>query len=91
VIGVFFNVLNIDGSFSEQVFERSELFRWIATHGNLQARRNVSHPTNQQFVFWPSAWNLARLIPNELQSLLARERLALGLVLHDDNPLFDED
>ena len=87
VIGVYFDIPNADGTLSDQVFERSEIYRWIATLGNSRAHRNVSHPINQQFIFRPEAWNLVRRVSNELQVLLQQERLALGLVPYDENPL----
>jgi hypothetical protein len=65
VIGVYFDVPNSDGTISEQVFERSDLYRWIGTSGSYRAKRNVCHPINQQFVFCPSAWNLVRPISND--------------------------
>jgi hypothetical protein len=77
VIGVYFDVPNSDGTLSEQVFERSDLYRWIGTPGTERAVRNVIHPMNQQFVFRPLAWDLARPISNELlQELLYQERSA---------------
>ena len=91
VFGVYFDVPNSDGTISEQVFETSDLYRWIGTSGSYQAKRNVCHPINQQFVFRPSAWNLVRPISNELQELLKQERLALGLVTYDENPLSQVD
>ena len=91
VIGVYFDIPNSDGTISEQVFERSDLYRWIGTSGSYRAKRNVCHPINQQFVFRPSAWNLVRPISNELQELLQQERLALGLVNYDENPLSQVD
>jgi hypothetical protein len=91
VIGVYFDVPNSDGTISEQVFERSDLYRWIGTSGSYRAKRNVCHPINQQFVFRPSAWNLVRPISNELQELLQQERLALGLVNYDENSLSQVD
>ena len=87
VIGVYFDIPNADGTLSDQVFERSEIYRWIATLGNSRAHRNVSHPINQQFIFRPEAWNLVRRVSNELQVRLQQERLALGLVPYDENPL----
>ena len=91
VIGVYFDVPNSDGTISEQVFERSDLYRWIGTSGSYRAKRNVCHPINQQFFFRPSAWNLVCTISNELQELLQQERLALGLVNYDENSLSQVD
>ncbi len=87
VTGVYFDIPNADGTLSDQVFERSEIYRWIATLGNSRAHRNVSHPINQQFIFHPEAWSLVHRVSNELQVLLQRERLAMGLVPYDGNPL----
>jgi hypothetical protein len=91
VIGVYFDIPNSDGTLSEQVFERSEIYRWIATLGNSRAHRNVSHPINQQFIFRPEAWSLVRRVSSELQVLLHRERVAMGLLPYDENPLTAED
>jgi hypothetical protein len=89
--GVHFDVPDSTGRISDQVFERSELYRWIATPGTLSARRNVSHPFNRQVVPRSTAWNLVRPVSAELQALLHRERRALNYPLVDDNPLTDED
>ena len=76
--GVHFDVPDFNGRITEQVFERSQLYRWIATQGNLNARRNVSHPFNQQFVSCSVAWDLVRLACAKLHALLHREQLALN-------------
>ncbi len=70
IVGVYFNVPNRHRDTTDQVFERSQLYRWIATSGNLRSRQNVSHPINQQFVPRPSAWNLVRPVTANLQALL---------------------
>ena len=89
--GVHFDIPDSNGRISEQVFERSDLYRWIATPGNLNARRNVSHPFNQQFVSRSVAWDLVRPVSEELQAILHRERVALNYPLEDDNLLTDVD
>jgi hypothetical protein len=91
VVGVYFDIPHKNGDTTNQVFERSQLYRWIATPGNLRSRRNVSHPINKQFVPRPSAWNLVRPITADLQALLHGERRALNLILLDENPLTDDD
>ncbi len=90
-MGVYFDIPDRNGDTTNQVFERSQLYRWIATPGNLRSRRNVSHPINQQFVPRPSAWNLVWPVTADLQALLHRERQALNLVLLDGNLLTDDD
>ncbi len=90
VIGVYFDIPNSDGTLSEQVFEQSEIYRWISTPGNLQACRMFAIQINQQFIFHPEAWSLVRRVSNELQVLLQRERLATGLVHYDENPLTEK-
>ncbi len=55
VVGVYFDVPDINGDVTDQVFERSQLYRWIATPGNMRMCQNISHPINQQFVPCPSA------------------------------------
>jgi hypothetical protein len=89
--GVHFDVPDSNGRISEQVFERSDLYRWIATPGNLNACRNVIHPFNQQFVSRSVAWDLVRPVCEELQTILHRERVALNYPLVDENPLTDVD
>ena len=89
--GVHFDVPDSNGHITEQVFEWSQLYRWNATPGNLNARRNVCHPFNQQFVSGSVAWYLVRPACKELQALLHQEQLALGYPLEDENPLTDED
>ncbi len=91
VVGVYFDVPDRNGNTTEQVFERSQLYRWIETPENLRSRQNVSHPINQQFVPRPSAWNLVRPVTADLQALIHRERQALNPVVLDENPLTDND
>ena len=68
--GVHFDVPDSDGHITDQVFERSQLYRWIATPGNLNACRNVCHPLNQQFVSRSVAWDLVHPASKEIQALL---------------------
>ena len=58
VIGIYFDVPNSDRTLSEQVFERSDHYRWKGTPGEQREKRNVIHPMNQQFVFvhWHGIW-----------------------------------
>ena len=88
--GVYFDVPGSNGVISEQVFERSQLYRWIATRGSLRSSRDVSHPINRQFVLRLSAWNLVRPVNTDLQGLLHRERQALNLVMVDEDPITAE-
>jgi hypothetical protein len=88
IVGVYFDVPNRNGGINAQVFEKSAVYRWIATAGDgLRSRQNVSHPINQQFVFHPSAWNLVHPVTVDLQELLHQERIALNLAMVDENPL----
>jgi hypothetical protein len=91
MIDVYFDIPNVDGTLSNQVFERLELYRWIATPGTVRTRREVSHPINQQWVFRPSAWALVCRVSNDHQLLLQRERVALGITPQDESPLSQED
>jgi hypothetical protein len=68
--GVHSDIPDTSGRITKQVFERSQLYRWIATPGNLNARRNVCHPLNQQFVSCSVAWDFVRPAYEELQALL---------------------
>jgi hypothetical protein len=89
IMGVYFDVPNRNGDTTNKVFEWSQLYRWIATPGNMGSRQNVSHLINQQFIPRPSAWNLVYPVTTNLQALLHWERQALNLVLLDENPLTD--
>ncbi len=70
IVGVYFDIPDRNGDTTDQVFERSQLYRWIGTPGNLRSCRNISHPINQQFAPRPSAWNLLRPVTADLQALL---------------------
>jgi hypothetical protein len=87
-MGVHFNVSNL---YAHHVFERSAIFRHIATPGAMLARRNVLHPITKEMVPRDSAWNFVRCIDPVLQETLHRERLALGLPLEDADPINDND
>jgi hypothetical protein len=91
VVGMYFDIPDRNGDTTDQVFERSQLYRWIATPENMRSHQNVSHPINQQFVPRPSAWNLVWPVTANLQALLHSERQALNLVLLDENPQTDND
>ena len=67
--GVHFDIPDTNGRISDHVFEQSGIYRWIATPGNLSARRNVSHPFNRQAVARSTARNLLRPVSAELQAL----------------------
>ena len=86
-----FDVLNAKGGLSEQVYEHSSLYQFIATPGMLRARRNVFHPHNQQCVPRTAAMSLVWPATAVLQARLHRERQVLGYSLVDDNPLVDVD
>jgi hypothetical protein len=91
MVAVYFDIPNVDRTLSKQVFERSDLYRWIATPGSFRAKQNVCHPINQQGFFCPSAWALVCHVHNKHQLLLQRERVALGLISQDESPLSQED
>ncbi len=38
VVGVYFDISDIHGHITDQVFKRSQLYRWIATPGNMRMR-----------------------------------------------------
>ncbi len=46
IVGVCFNVPDRNGDTTDQVFEQSQLYRWIATPGNMRMRQSISHPIN---------------------------------------------
>ena len=37
VVGVYFDIPDRNGDTTDQVFERSQLYRWVATPGNLRS------------------------------------------------------
>jgi hypothetical protein len=38
IVGVYFDIPDIHGHITDQVFKRSQLYRWIATPGNMRMR-----------------------------------------------------
>ncbi len=76
---------------NQQVYERSALYRYIATPGTLSTRRNIIHPFTRGPTAWNRAWDFVLPVDPVLQETLHHERLALGLLLGDDNPLNDND
>ena len=90
---VHFDVPTANGATirNQQVYERSALYRFIATPGTLRAFRNIIHPFTRAPIARNSALDFVRPVDPALQETLHSERLALGLLLEDDNPLNDND
>ncbi len=76
---------------NQQVYERSALYQCIATPGTLSARKNIIHPFTHAPIARNRAWDFVRPVDPALQETLHCERLALSLLLEDDNPLNDND
>ncbi len=74
---------------NQQVYERSALYRCIAIPGILSAIRNIIHPFTHAPIAWNRAWDFVHPVEPALQEALHCERLALSLLLEDDNPLND--
>jgi hypothetical protein len=90
---VHFNVPNPNETTipNMQVYEQSALYRCIATPGALSARRNIIHPLTRVSIARNRAWDYVRPVDSELLETLHRERLVLGLLLEDENPLTEDD
>jgi hypothetical protein len=76
---------------SQQVYEKSALYRFVGTQGDLSLRRTLTHPFTRVQIALNLAWDCIRPVAPALQETLHRERSALGLLLEDDNPLNDND
>lgn len=79
--GVRFLVPDESGVISDQVFEYTALHRHVATHGYLEAFRNVKHPITRASVPRNIAASYIRHVPPSLQRLINDERQRLGLPL----------
>ncbi len=90
---VHFDVPSANGTTipNQQVYERLTLYRCIATPGALSARRNIMHPLTRVPIARNRAWDFVRPVDTALLETLHRKRLALGLLLEDDNPLNEDD
>jgi hypothetical protein len=76
---------------SQQVYEKSALYRFVGTQGDLSLRRTLTHPFTRVRIARNLAWDCVSPVDPALQETLHRERSALGLLLEDDNPLNDND
>ena len=94
-VAVYFNLPSTDGTTttpkSQQVYEQLALHQLVGTQGELRSRRTLSHPFTRVRIARNLAWDYVIPVAPTLQETLHRERLALGLLLVDDNPLNDED
>ena len=90
---VHFNVPDTNGVTvsSQQVYEKSALYRAIATPGILSAFRNFVHPLTRVPIAHNRAWDYVHPVNSALREILHRERFELGLLLEDDNPLTEDD
>ena len=78
-------------SANQQVYDRSALFRCIATQDTLSAFRNIFHPLTRARIARTRALSYVLPVSSSLLATLHRERLMLNLPLEDDNPLNDDD
>ena len=76
---------------SQQVYEKSALYRFVGMQGDLSIRRTLTHPFNRVRIARNLAWDCVRPVAPALQETLHRERSVLGLLLEDNNPLNDND
>jgi len=92
-VAVHFDVPTANGAtiLNQQVYERLALYHFITTPDTLRVHRNIIHPFIRAPIAWNRAWDFVRPVVPALQETLYRERLALGLLLEDDNPLNDND
>ena len=87
VRGVYFDVPGDDGRLSEQIFEYSRIYRFIATLGSLSQFRKVRHPINLQTVLRTEALDLVRPVPDEIHAILTAERVRRQLPVLDPKPV----
>jgi hypothetical protein len=76
---------------SQQVYEKSALYRFIGTQGELSLQRTLTHPFTRVRIAQNLAWDCVRSVAPALQETLHRERSMLSLLLKDENPLNDND
>jgi hypothetical protein len=76
---------------SQQVYEKSALYQFAGTQGDLSLRRTLTHPFTRVRIARNLEWDCVRPVAPALQETLHREQLALGLLLEDGNPLNDND
>jgi hypothetical protein len=94
---VYFDLPNNDGTTttptSRQVYEHSALYRFVGSQYEFPspAQFFLYHPFTRVRIARNLAWNYVIPVSSTLQDTLHRERLALGLILEDDNPLTVED
>ena len=72
--GVTFNIVDENGISSEQVFERSALFRFIYTCGKFDSFRFVRHPTIGARIRRSEASSYISPVSEEIKSLLHQQR-----------------
>jgi hypothetical protein len=75
-VGVHFDVPDANGIITEQVYEQSLLYGFIATPGTMNAHLNVIHPLNQASVPRTFAWNL--VCPAKLIGSWDRRSMAMA-------------
>ena len=76
---------------AEQAFERSAIYRHIATLGTGPAFRSVFHPTTREEIGRQLALAEVRPLSDERRAACAQERRRLGLPVDDPDPINDAD
>ena len=89
--GAYFDIPGANGELSQQVFEYSRLYRYIATLGTGRCFRSVRHPLNGGLVRRQEALPLVRRVSPELQVVFDQERTQRGLTLDNDEPIGPDD
>ena len=89
--GAYFDIPGANGELSQQVFEYSRLYWYIATLGTGRSFRSVRHPLNGGLVGRQEALPFVRRVSPELQAVFDQERLRRGLTLDDDEPIGPSD
>ena len=92
VDGAYFDVPGADNQISAQVFEYSQLYRYIVANGRwpLRSFGEVRHPMNGGWVRRDQALALVRRVSVETQAILSAERARQGLSLVDSQPITNE-
>ena len=91
VNAVTFDIPDSQGRTSQQAFEHSEIYRFIATPGVGNARAHVRHPTASSTILRREALSFVRAVSPETQALITLERERRGLSLDESSPLTQND
>jgi hypothetical protein len=76
---------------NQQVYERSAIYRMIATPGRMRARRYVVHPLTCVSIPRTQAWSFVCLVNSSLLEIIHCEQQSLGLALENEEPINNHD